>query len=269
MTTIYVSWCISAAVLLALAAVVGWKVTGRIDGILIDTRGRYSLTHFQFALWTITVLSLLSGVFFGRLLHGVANPLTIHIPAPVLWLMGISAGSAVAATAVKRNKDLTQSDHVAVSGGTVSPPQLSQMFLAEEGTFANQAMDITKFQGFIITILLIAAYIAASVSKINVVGTALATLPTVNFTLVGLFGISHGAYVAGKIPTSAGYPPDGLSMADRDAAEDPSVYHVLSRKASRPSKPARAPKALPAAEPAAAAEPGHAPEPASNGARSE
>ncbi len=233
MTAIYVSWCISAAVLLVLAAVLGLIAARRIDGILIDERGRYSLTHLQLVLWTLTVLSLLSGVFFGRLVHGVPNPLSIHIPGPVIALLGISAGSAVAATAVKRTKDLTRPDNVAASGGAENPPRLSQIFLVEEGTFANEAVDITKFQGFVVTILLIVAYIAASVNEINTVGTALASLPNVNTTLVGLFGISHAAYVAGKLPTSAG-KPTGLNMTKRNGAADPSIYRVQKRAASQP-----------------------------------
>src|SRR5215831_1258280 len=77
MGAIYVSWCISGVVLLGLAVVVGRAATARIDGILIDERRRYRLSHLQLCLWSITILSLLSGVFFGRLIHGVADPLGI------------------------------------------------------------------------------------------------------------------------------------------------------------------------------------------------
>jgi hypothetical protein len=214
MSAIYVSWCISGALLLGLGAVLGLAVTKRISGILIDERGRYSLTHLQLALWTLTILSLLSGVFFGRLVHSVADPISIDIPSTVLGLLGISAGSAVAATAVKRTKDVTQAASVSVTDAK-NPPRLVQIFLVEEGAFANQVVDITKFQGFVVTILLIIAYIAAAVNEINTAGTASAvsSLPNVNTTLVILFGISHGAYVAGKIPTSAGSPAP--SMHDR------------------------------------------------------
>ncbi len=65
MGAIFVSWGISGAVLLGLAIAVGVAVTSRIDGILIDERGRYSLTHLQLCLWTIVILSLISGVFSG------------------------------------------------------------------------------------------------------------------------------------------------------------------------------------------------------------
>src|SRR5689334_17791293 len=108
MGAIYLSWAISGAVLLLLALWIGLAANKRIDGILIDERGRYSLTHLQLFLWTITILSLLSGVFFGRLFHGAENPIDITIPPEVLGLLGISLGSAVVATTTKRTKDVTK-----------------------------------------------------------------------------------------------------------------------------------------------------------------
>ena len=73
MGAIYVSWGISGAVFLAITIAVGLAATSRLDGILIDERGRYSLTHLQLCLWTIVILSLIAGVFFGRLVHGVTR----------------------------------------------------------------------------------------------------------------------------------------------------------------------------------------------------
>ena len=36
----------------------------RSDRLLIDTRGRYSLTHFQIVLWSLIVISLITGLFW-------------------------------------------------------------------------------------------------------------------------------------------------------------------------------------------------------------
>jgi hypothetical protein len=229
MGAIYVSWAISGAVLLGLAAAVGLAANSRVDGILIDCRGRYSLTHFQLCLWTITVLSLLSGLFFGRLVHGVADPIDIAIPTPVLALLGITLGSAVTATAVKRTKDVTRANSVAASGGSVFAPRLAQIFLAEEGSFADETVDIGKFQGFVVTILLVTAYIAVVVNTIDIAGTAqnLNSLPSLNETWVVLFGISHGAYITSKIPTSSGKP--ALTVETRDSYPD--EYRIQKRHA--------------------------------------
>ena len=226
-------------VLLGFAVVLGLAANSRIDGILIDERGRDSLTHFQLCLWTITVLSLLSGVFFG-LVHGVTNPLNIVIPDQVLLLLGIVLGSAVTATGVKRAKDVIRPGNVAVSGGSdlATAPKLMQMFLVEEGASANEAVDIAKFQGFVITILLVISYISVTVNAISAAGTAqnMTSLPGFNGKAVLiLLGISQGAYVAGKIPNSAGEPSP--SVWDRNSdPRSPRPLRVLNRAASRPQR---------------------------------
>jgi len=228
MRAIFISWGASGGVLILLAIVLGLRATGRVDGILIDERGRYSLAHFQACLWTIVVLSLISGVFFGRLVHGVASPLQFTIPPEVLGLIGISLGSAVTATAVKRTKDLTRTSQVAASGGSSDPPVLAQIFLLEEGAFANKAVDIGKFQNFVFTIVLVVAYIALAVHAVMVAGTANAmkALPGFAGTFLTLLAISHGAYVAGKLPSPSG-TPTGLNLDQRNQA--PGTYEVKKR----------------------------------------
>jgi hypothetical protein len=231
MGAIFVSWVISGVVLIGLAILAGLLATSRIDGILIDERGRYSLTHLQLCLWTIVIISLISGVFFGRLVHGVPSPQNIDIPADVLGLFGISAGSAVASTAVKRTKDTTNPASVAASGGRNYPPKLAQIFLVEEGTFANGAVDVGKFQQFVVTLAVVVTYVALAAHAIEVAGTASAVtaIPDITGPFLVLLGISHGAYVTGKLPTSAG-KPSGLVVSDRNA--DPSTYRIMKRAAS-------------------------------------
>ena len=229
MGAIYLSWAISGAVFLIVALWMGLASNKRIDGILIDERGRYSLTHLQLFLWTITILSLLSGVFFGRLVHGAENPIDITIPPEVLGLLGISLGSAVVATTTKRTKDVTKAQNVAASGGPDFQPRLAQIFLVEEGTFADEVVDISKFQQFVVTILIVVAYTATAVQWISTHGTAqsVTSLPTISTALLTLFGISHGAYVVGKAPTSAGEPPLSLQTRNNDRDQ----YLVQKRSA--------------------------------------
>ena len=97
MTGIYVAWGASALVIVALAIGLSFlmKPPHPLLGILIDNRGRYSLTHFQLVVWSIVILSLISGVFWGRLAEGVSDPLSFKIPSEVLGLLGITVGSAV------------------------------------------------------------------------------------------------------------------------------------------------------------------------------
>ena len=109
MTALYLAWSISAVALVVLAAVLGRVIrsTGGWLGILIDHRGRFSLTHFQIVMWTLVILPLISGLFWGRLLdEGAATEaLSFDLPSQVLGLLGITVGSSVAAGVVKSAKD--------------------------------------------------------------------------------------------------------------------------------------------------------------------
>ena len=71
MGTVFWAWGVSAAVLVLAAAVIG-ATAGKssVFGVLIDRRGRYSLSRLQIVIWTLVVVSLLSGVFWGlSLIH--------------------------------------------------------------------------------------------------------------------------------------------------------------------------------------------------------
>jgi hypothetical protein len=133
---IFLAWIISAALLLALAAWPGGRYvrTAGVFGILIDSRGRFSLTHLQLILWTLVVLPLVAGVFFGRLWAGVDDPLGFNIPPELLGVLGISVGSAVTASAVKASKDLRVPDRVkaSIAGSANDSPRFGQVLLIEE-----------------------------------------------------------------------------------------------------------------------------------------
>jgi hypothetical protein len=225
MAAIFAWWASSAVILVALGILVGFLATGRLLGLLIDSRGRYSLTHLQLSLWTIVILSLVAGVFFGRWQHHV-EPLGFSIPSVVLALLGISVGSAVTVTAAKTAKNTTRPANVAATvpapAGTEVPgpwrPSLLQIFLLEEGTYADQVVDITKFQNFVITVVLVLGYIGLAVQSITAAGGAskVTALPAFSGTFLVLLGISHAGYLAGKLPSPGGQPA-GLTMTSREA----------------------------------------------------
>ncbi len=218
MAAIFAWWAGSAVVIIALAVAVGFLGTRRLPGLLIDARGRYSLTHLQLALWTIVILSLAAGVFFGRWQHNV-DPLGFSIPPAVLELLGISVGSAVLVTAAKVMKNTTRPANVAAAAPAPSAwqPSLMQIFLQEEGSYANQVVDITKFQNFVITVVLVLAYIGLAVHAVTAAGDApkVTALPGFSGTFLILLGISHAGYLAGKLPSNAGQPA-GLTVASQD-----------------------------------------------------
>ena len=78
-------------------------------------------------------------------------------------------------------------------------------------------VDITKFQNFVITVVLVLGYIGLAVHTITAAGyaTKVTALPGFSGTFLVLLGISHAAYLAGKLPSPAGQPT-GLSVESRD-----------------------------------------------------
>jgi len=231
MTAILLAWAVSALTLLALALVLGWHVKlpgeggGRLKlwalGILLDNRGRFSLNRLQLVAWSIVVISLISGVFFGRLIDEVANPLQFTLPGRVLGLLGISLGTGVTTGAVKATKKGKAeaekiaappagkaSSRLATFEATKKQPTFWQVFMLEEGDYADDAVDVTKFQGFAITIVLVVAYVAMSIKYIVEAKLAgqVKSLPNIEGTFLVLLGISYGGYVGGKLPTQTGTP---------------------------------------------------------------
>lgn len=215
-----VSWGVSAAVLIVLAIILGHRTMARSAiGILVDSRGRMSLTHLQLTLWTILILSLISGVFFGRLFAQVASPLNFGIPNEVLALMGIVIGSSVAATVTKsaKNADPQASKRIPVPGPG-ERPRLPQIFMVEEGALADKVIDITKFQNFAFTMVLLVAYTALALSEIlKTPDTPLSALPGLSSQFLTLLGISHAGYIAGKLPSQTGFPDKPETVSSRDA----------------------------------------------------
>jgi len=215
MGTVFLWWGICALVLLVLAGAAGQVIKQNVLGILIDNRDRMSLSRFQMTLWTIVILSLLAGVFLARLFDGVVAPLKFTIPNELLVVMGISVGSAVSATAIKASKDLRASYpgssvklilgpgsalSVSTRGISTGAPNFWQLFLTEEGSV--ETIDITKFQNFWLTLILVVSYIAATASTIGALPALanLTTLPNFDPSQVYLLGISHAGYLAGKLP---------------------------------------------------------------------
>jgi hypothetical protein len=146
MIAILTAWGISALALVCLALTLGYLVV--VDkgplGILVDNRGRMSLNHFQLILWTLLIVSLISGVFFGRLVAGVANPLGFTVPSQVLALLGISVGAGVTAGTVKASKNRTAASRLATKTVTAKRPFFGQLFLLEEGAYADEVVDVTN-----------------------------------------------------------------------------------------------------------------------------
>ncbi|HRV96864.1 MAG TPA: hypothetical protein P5526_32210, partial [Anaerolineae bacterium] len=192
-----ISWIVSCLVLLLLAMAIGKQTTNRLLGILIDGRGRYSLTHFQIVVWTLVILSSAIGV----LIADGFNPTNFGFSPQLLGLMGISAGSAVLATSVKGSKDAPGSTANVARAGTFTlsdnttttiTPHFAQIWLEEEGDQADKVVDITKYQNFIFTLVVVGFYVTIAWNT--------GGLPVLPDNVVWLVGISHAGYVGAKVP---------------------------------------------------------------------
>ena len=197
MSLFQISWIVSCLVLLLLAMAIGKQTTNRLLGILIDGRGRYSLTHFQIVVWTLVILSSAIGV----LIADGFNPTNFGFSPQLLGLMGISAGSAVLATSVKGSKDapgstanVARAGAFTLSNGTTTTitPRFAQIWLEEEGDQADKVVDITKYQNFIFTLVVVGFYVTIAWNT--------GGLPVLPDNVVWLVGISHAGYVGAKVP---------------------------------------------------------------------
>jgi hypothetical protein len=236
MWAIYWSWIVSAAIIICIGLLAG-RASMRVAhgkrrvptngwlNILIDSRGRYSLTRLQIVVWTVVIISLISGVFFGRLFHqmvdssgGVTDAFNFTIPSTLFGLLGISYGSTVLSTAIKtaKNSNPDQAEVTAASGPG-HPPRLGQVLLAEQGRLADQTIDVGKFQNFIITIVLVVGYTAEAAVSIHSAGSAdgVTSLPDLSGQFLTLLGISHAGYLSLKLPPAPRKAtPPGLTLAE-------------------------------------------------------
>ena len=115
--------------------------------------------------------------------------------------MGISAGSAVLATSVKGSKDAPGSTANVARAGTFTlsdnttttiTPHFAQIWLEEEGDQADKVVDITKYQNFIFTLVVVGFYVTIAWNT--------GGLPVLPDNVVWLVGISHAGYVGAKVP---------------------------------------------------------------------
>ena len=203
MGSVYIGWLIYGIVFAVFAFVLGYftvNVNPNLDpnskdkqssilGIFVDTRHRVSLSRFQIILWTIIILSLIASVWTARAIGQVGRPLDFTIPGELLTLAGISLGSTVISSAIKSGKDQQgvntnsaemEADNAArdtnwniIRGQEDKQykPRFFQLFMHEEGgpKVVDKIVDPTKFQSFIITLVLAAAFVVSSLNEFTAI----------------------------------------------------------------------------------------------------
>lgn len=228
MATTFWAWLVSALVIVMLAVVIPNRLGAQ--SVLRDARGRYSLSRLQVMLWTVVLLSLITGMAFGRFAAGQVDVAGFQIPSQVLMLLSISVGSGVVAGAIKVAKSSSRPDSVAAYAMGEERGRLWEMLTVEEGASAGRSIDLAKFQNFVITVLLVLLYVAQAVSALRAVDNpaGIAGLPAFSDAFLVLLGVSHAGYLLGKIPSPVG-TPEGGTMSERLAsvASEPDVAKAV------------------------------------------
>lgn len=219
---IFYAWIVIMISMLILSGLIGWLITKRIDGILIDKYYSISLSHMQAFVWTIVILGGFLAAVFGNILARQANPLAIKIPGELWIVLGISSASLVGKDLIlsgKATQTPDQSEHqqldnikqkenlgqqpeangIVVNKRSADDARWIDMFTGDE--VGNKVtVDLGKLQMFFFTIVLILSYSYSIGSQFfeNRINTG---FPPLDPSTVALFGISHAGYLANKAVT--------------------------------------------------------------------
>jgi len=203
----YPTWIITASVLTILLLAIGAFGSGknlRLFGILIDSRGKFSLSRLQIVTWTVVLLSAIFAILWDE------STVSIYLPPEVWALMAISVGSTAGAVMIKDNKAQNNTLDVPADG----KPRFSDFFKGDDVS-NRDFVDISKVQMFFFTIVAVLGYVialrgsdlTASEDLVKAVGKYTAYFPALSASLVTLIGISHAGYLTVKASSSAKSPP--------------------------------------------------------------
>ena len=170
---VFLSWVwLSVCVGFSVFSLIALLVLARKTSLLKNgTDGPYSLSRTQMAVWTWLILN---GYF---VLFVMTWDPAVDIPVSVLGLLGISAGTSLAAGMVDQ-----------ASPGTQNAP--SKGFWKD--VTGSEGVSLHRLQLIAWTAVLVFVFAAQVVSKM--------AIPDFNPTLLGLLGLSSGTYVGFKFP---------------------------------------------------------------------
>jgi len=217
------AWLVTMLAMLAAIGGIGYAINGRVCGIVIDNRNRYSLSKLQMVGWTVLILSsLMVAGFVNVTLAGFAVALDIGVDQNLWALMGISTASFVAQPILlgmktgkqahegemrKAKVQLQQSkdenaENVSAVGQVLKRDQPSQATVLDlfQGDEVGNAgvVDISKVQQFFVSLFLLGAYGVGLWDMFVNTENGIARLPDLSNGFVYLLAISHGGYLIYK-----------------------------------------------------------------------
>jgi hypothetical protein len=185
-------WIILMALLAVAIVLIGYGITGRFEGFLIDARNKMSLSRLQSILWTIVVLPAFLAAAVFNFTTEVEDPLNITVPPQVWGLLGISAGSLVGSGIIKSGRPDDDPATVAQARKAPNPEaalknlqdtnekpeeaSVADLFKGElEGS--KDHLEVGKVQMFFFTLLVVFAYGRAIADRFDNVSETIGTLP--------------------------------------------------------------------------------------------
>ncbi|PZR34227.1 hypothetical protein [Caulobacter segnis] len=222
-------WRYLVVVVLVLAwmMAVGKAFNGRVDGLLIDGRNRISLSRLQLFLWLVVAASAFAvEVAHNFRLQG-STPDDITVPTQLGLVMAAATTSFVASPAILALKSRSGRLDVRPRGAR---SRWSDLFRGEEqGT--SRSADPAKVQQFLVTLMLVAIYVATLWRDLGSPPAAGYTaLPGLSEGGLVLLGVSHAAYLGGKASS--------LVRKDSAAADDPVSVDTAPKPPEASQKPA-------------------------------
>ncbi|OAV51476.1 hypothetical protein A6U98_01435 [Rhizobium sp. WYCCWR10014] len=225
-------WLGAVLLLTVVAGVVGKGFYGSVLGVLIDSRNRLSLSRLQVLFWSVLVLSLFSvtSIFLVGA-TGTVGALPQY-PWAIWALLGISIGTTPLSGLILLSKS-TQPPQPNAEQSIMADPNstnvgrvevnLSQngwsfldFFRGEEVANRNE-IDISRFQYFVITLVLMIIFVGLVTNELWTLQTAQDWLawakdksyPHLNETFIGLLALSHGSYLGMKLLAKPDVSPNG------------------------------------------------------------
>jgi hypothetical protein len=188
------------ATMLVVALVLGiltWLLTSKgtlLRRFLVGRDNRYSKSKFQIAIWFATVMVTYIGTLYLRWWASVPSLVGgVEIPQNLLLLSGISALSFATAKGIAQHK--ANQDTGAAARTNAQAPVFPSDLVSDDGG----QPDLGDFQMVVVTIVAVGVYLVQIFSFLHLLELkAQVSLPDVDPTLLGIFGISHGAYLTKK-----------------------------------------------------------------------
>jgi hypothetical protein len=216
-------------VMVIFLAIIGKAVTDDWRGILINERGKMTLSRFQLVIWTLIVLSAFITIALKRIAAGADDPLAIAIPEQLWILLGISTTSLVGSPLILNtkkdrkppfmNKEIDDKIANGVSHDVAEAEiakkykygllafnedpkkaKFSDIFKGDEKG-NEDFVDMAKVQMFFFTLIIAFTYMLLLINLIYATTDfkTFGGFPPLDDGLVALLGISSGGYLGNKV----------------------------------------------------------------------